>query len=131
MLEVLDEEGLGLSLPVGPLPSGARLAGGRLRAARRALFSSSSSATLDSRAWRDDQWRFVIDGICNTDLEVSSSSGAERSLDVPSAVWGEVVVAFASAFRRHGEMGGQSEEGWVWRGGWEWRREAVGDQDGV
>ncbi len=71
-------------------------------------------------------------GICNTDLEVSSSSGAERSLDVPSAVWGKVVVAFASAFGRHGVKRGQ------WRGGsgkswegWEWRREAVGDQDGV
>lgn len=43
---------LGLSLPVGPLPRGARLAGGRLRAARRQLFSSSSSLTRISRAWR-------------------------------------------------------------------------------
>ena len=124
--------GFGLSLPVGPLPRGRRLAGGRLRAARRALFSSSSSATLDSRAWRDDQWRFVIDGICNTDLEVSSSSGAERPLDVPSAVWGKVVVAFASAFGRHGSGRGKSRGGGQEsREVWEWRREAVGDQDGV
>ena len=42
--------GFGLSLPVGPLPSGGRLAGGRLSAARSVLFSSSSSATLFSRA---------------------------------------------------------------------------------
>ena len=46
----LDVVFLGLSLPVGPLPRGGRLAGGRLRAARSALFSSSSSVTLFSRA---------------------------------------------------------------------------------
>lgn len=41
---------LGLSLPVGPLPRGGRLARGRLSAARRVLFSSSSSETRCSRA---------------------------------------------------------------------------------
>jgi hypothetical protein len=41
----------GLSLPVGPLPSGARLAGGKFKAARRLPFSSSSSATRCSRAY--------------------------------------------------------------------------------
>ena len=40
----------GLSFPVGPLPSGALLAGGRFKAARRLPFSSSSSATRCSRA---------------------------------------------------------------------------------
>ena len=44
------EYGLGLSLPVGPLPRTGRLAGGRLRAARRVLFSSSNSETRCSRA---------------------------------------------------------------------------------
>jgi len=43
---------LGLSLPVGPLPSGMRFAGGRFSAARRVLFSSSSSVTLVSNASR-------------------------------------------------------------------------------
>ena len=48
----LDEDpGLGLSFPVGPFPRGGRLAGGRLSAARRALFSSSSSVTRFSSAW--------------------------------------------------------------------------------
>lgn len=42
--------GFGLSLPVGPLPSAGRFAGGRLSAARSVLFSSSSSATRFSRA---------------------------------------------------------------------------------
>jgi hypothetical protein len=42
----------GLSLPVGPLPRGALLAGGRFKAARRLPFSSSSSATRCSRAYR-------------------------------------------------------------------------------
>lgn len=42
--------GFGLSLPVGPLPSAGRLAGGRWRAARRVSFSSSSSATRCSKA---------------------------------------------------------------------------------
>ena len=40
----------GLSFPVGPLPSGALLAGGRFKAARRLPFSSSNSATRCSRA---------------------------------------------------------------------------------
>lgn len=40
----------GLSFPVGPLPSVGRLAGGKLSAARRQLFSSSSSDTRISRA---------------------------------------------------------------------------------
>src|SRR5262245_47923092 len=40
----------GLSLPVGPLPSAGRFAGGKLRAARKQLFSSSSSETLCSSA---------------------------------------------------------------------------------
>ena len=44
------ERDLGLSLPVGPLPRGGLLAGGRLRAALSVLFSSSSSATRSSRA---------------------------------------------------------------------------------
>ena len=39
-----------LSFPVGPLPSGGLLAGGRFKAARRLPFSSSSSATRFSRA---------------------------------------------------------------------------------
>lgn len=47
-----DSPPLGLSLPVGPLPNGARFAGGKLRAARRWLFSSSSSDTRHSRAYR-------------------------------------------------------------------------------
>ena len=41
----------GLSLPVGPLPSGSLLAGGRFKAARRLPFSSSSSASRCSRAY--------------------------------------------------------------------------------
>lgn len=41
----------GLSLPVGPLPSGSLLAGGRFKAARRLPFSSSNSATRCSRAY--------------------------------------------------------------------------------
>ena len=41
----------GLSLPVGPLPSGGRLAGGRWSVWRRYAFSSSNSATLCSRAY--------------------------------------------------------------------------------
>lgn len=41
---------LGLSLPVGPFPSDGRLAGGKLRATRRALFSSSNSMTLCSNS---------------------------------------------------------------------------------
>ena len=45
------EYGFGLSLPVGPLPRAGLFAGGRPRALRRVLFSSSSSATLSSRAW--------------------------------------------------------------------------------
>jgi hypothetical protein len=44
------EDGLGLSLPVGPLPSGGLFAGGRFKAARRFPFSSSNSATRCSRA---------------------------------------------------------------------------------
>lgn len=40
----------GLSFPVGPLPSAGRLAGGKFSAARRQLFSSSSSHTRISRA---------------------------------------------------------------------------------
>ena len=40
----------GLSFPVGPLPRGSLLAGGRFKAARRLLFSSSNSATRCSRA---------------------------------------------------------------------------------
>lgn len=48
-----EELGLGLSLPVGPLPRGALFAGGRFRAARRLPFSSSSSATRCSRAWKE------------------------------------------------------------------------------
>jgi hypothetical protein len=40
----------GLSFPVGPLPSVGRLAGGKFSAARRQLFSSSSSDTRSSRA---------------------------------------------------------------------------------
>lgn len=42
----------GLSLPVGPFPSGGLCAGGRLSAARRQLFSSSNSETLSSNAWK-------------------------------------------------------------------------------
>lgn len=41
----------GLSLPVGPLPSGGRLAGGRWSVWRRYAFSSSNSVTLCSRAY--------------------------------------------------------------------------------
>lgn len=44
------EDGLGLSLPVGPLPRAGLFAGGRFKAARRLPFSSSSSATRCSRA---------------------------------------------------------------------------------
>ena len=44
--------GFGLSFPVGPLPKGGRLEGGRLRAWRYCSFSSSSSATRSSRAWQ-------------------------------------------------------------------------------
>ena len=44
--------GFGLSFPVGPLPKAGRLEGGRLRAWRYCSFSSSSSATLASKAWR-------------------------------------------------------------------------------
>lgn len=51
-MSAVTEEDLGLSLPVGPLPRGGRLAGGRLSAARKELFSSSSSATRCSKAWR-------------------------------------------------------------------------------
>lgn len=40
----------GLSFPVGPLPSVGRFAGGKFSAARRQLFSSSSSDTRSSRA---------------------------------------------------------------------------------
>lgn len=40
----------GLSFPVGPLPRGSLLAGGRFKAARRLPFSSSNSATRCSRA---------------------------------------------------------------------------------
>lgn len=43
---------LDLSLPVGPLPSDGRLAAGRLSAALKQLFSSSSSDTRNSRACR-------------------------------------------------------------------------------
>lgn len=51
------EYGFGLSFPVGPLPSRGRFAGGRLSAARRLLFSSSSSATRSSKACREwDQY---------------------------------------------------------------------------
>ena len=42
--------GFGLSFPVGPLPNGDRLEGGRLRAWRYCSFSSSSSATRCSKA---------------------------------------------------------------------------------
>jgi len=42
--------GFGLSFPVGPLPKGDRLEGGRLSAWRYCPFSSSSSATLCSKA---------------------------------------------------------------------------------
>ncbi len=49
---------LGLSLPVGPLPSAGLLAGGRCRAARRVSFSSSSSATRCSKACRDAKREF-------------------------------------------------------------------------
>lgn len=45
---------LGLSFPVGPLPRGSLFAGGRLRAARRVLFSSSSSATRCSKACNNE-----------------------------------------------------------------------------
>ena len=44
------EAHFGLSFPVGPLPRGGLLAGGRFRAARRLAFSSSNSATRCSRA---------------------------------------------------------------------------------
>ena len=40
----------GLSFPVGPLPRGGLLAGGKFKAARRLPFSSSNSATRCSRA---------------------------------------------------------------------------------
>jgi hypothetical protein len=40
----------GLSFPVGPLPRAGRFAGGKLRACRKQVFSSSSSETLCSRA---------------------------------------------------------------------------------
>lgn len=42
--------GFGLSLPVGPFPRAGLFAGGKLRAARSALFSSSNSATRLSSA---------------------------------------------------------------------------------
>ena len=42
----------GLSFPVGPLPKGGLLDGGRLRACRRVWFSVSSSDTLSSNALR-------------------------------------------------------------------------------
>jgi hypothetical protein len=53
---------LGLSLPVGPFPSDGRLAAGKLSAALKQLFSSSSSDTRNSRAWKrgvklDDDWK--------------------------------------------------------------------------
>ena len=40
----------GLSFPVGPLPRAGLFAGGKLRACRRQVFSSSSSETLCSKA---------------------------------------------------------------------------------
>jgi len=43
--------GFGLALPVGPLPNAGRVEGGRLSAWRNCSFSSSSSATLCSKAW--------------------------------------------------------------------------------
>ena len=46
--------GFGLSFPVGPLPRGSLLAGGRFKAARRLLFSSSNSATRCSSACARD-----------------------------------------------------------------------------
>ena len=88
---------LGLSLPVGPLPRGGRLAGGRLSAARRALFSSSSSATLFSRALEEGSTEMGDRGEGDTDLEMGSSPRAERSLYVAGPVGGQVVVAFAAA----------------------------------
>lgn len=52
----------GLSLPVGPFPSDGRLAAGKLSAALKQLFSSSSSDTRNSKAWKrgvklDDDWK--------------------------------------------------------------------------
>ena len=47
---------LGLSFPVGPLPKGDLLDGGRLRACRRQSFSASSSETLSSNAlWKKNK----------------------------------------------------------------------------
>lgn len=44
-------------------------------------------------------------GVGETCLEMGSSACPECSLDIPSAVWREVVVALAAAFGRHGDDG--------------------------
>ena len=96
---------LGLSLPVGPLPSGGRLAGGRLSAARRVLFSSSSSATLFSRACMEaravSEWAYEGRRGWWTYLEMRGAARAESPLDVACTVWREVVIPLATPFGGH------------------------------
>lgn len=107
--------GFGLSLPVGPLPSAGLLAGGRCKAARRTLFSSSSSATRCSRACSKakNEWCGQDGGERKTCLEMGSPASPECSLDVPGAVWREIVVAFAAALGRHGDDGRYGGNGGV------------------
>ena len=96
---------LGLSLPVGPLPSGGRLAGGRLSAARRVLFSSSSSATLFSKAYEEtmEAGERAYEGLGErwTYLEMRCATRAESPLDVSCTVWREVVIPLAAPFGGH------------------------------
>lgn len=139
------EDDLGLSLPVGPLPSGARLAGGRLSAARRVLFSSSSSATLFSRAWRKcGEWVGIGVGRWAY-LEMCGATRAESPLYVSCTVRGEVVIPLETPFGGHsvragglgrgvaggGRAGGGEDGEWMhvtdikalasFEGAWVWR----------
>lgn len=73
-----EEPDFGLSLPVGPLPRGGLFAGGRLRAALRVLFSSSSSATLSSSAYKN--WRCAkrVSAVGEEEYEIGHARANEQ-----------------------------------------------------
>ena len=103
---LLVSNGLGLSFPVGPLPKGGLFDGGRLRACRRQSFSASSSDILSSNALRM-QNNEVNENLYHFSkisyLKVGSAPGPKRSLNIPSTVWGKIVVSFPTSFRGHRE----------------------------